>query len=140
MATKGQPIEVEPTGDLAETESPSVRETDTDEMGFLDRVENAGATYRNTDKSAVESRAIARFGISDNRGQGMINKGVNMVVGILVVGLLTAYLLPIAITEITGVDTSSWGSAEAQLFELLPIFFVIAVVLFVVDRAMKYRS
>lgn len=140
MAQESQTIDVEPNADLAQTESPNIRKTDTEEMGFLDRVENAGATYRNTDNDARKSAAISQFGISDNRGQGMINKGVNMVVGILVVGLLTAYLLPIAITEIAGVDTSSWGSAEAQLFELLPIFFVIAVVLFVVDRAMKYRS
>jgi len=131
MATKSQQSEIEP-----ETETPAKP----DSMSFMEQIENAGATYRETDKSARESAAIARYGIADNRGTGMINTGVNMVVGILVVGLLTAYLLPIAITEIAGVDTSSWGSAEAQLFELLPIFFVIAVVLFVVDKAMKYRS
>ena len=71
----------------------------------------------------------------NNRGQGMMKRGVDMAVGILVVGLLTAYLLPIAISELTGVDTSSWGSAESQLFNLLPIFFVLAILLFVVNKA-----
>lgn len=77
---------------------------------------------------------------SDNRAASMINKGVNMAVGILVVGLLTAYLLPIAINELVGVDTSSWGNAEAELFGLLPLFFVLAIVLFVVGKAMSAKS
>lgn len=78
----------------------------------------------------------------DTRAQSgnMINKGVNMAVGVLVVGLLTAYLLPIAIDELVSVDTSTWGNAESSLFDLLPLFFVLAIVLFVVAKAMEARS
>lgn len=72
-----------------------------------------------------------------NRAQSnMINRGVNLAVGILVVGLLTAYLLPIAIDELTAVDTTSWGDAEAALFGLLPLFFVLGILLFVISKAM----
>lgn len=85
--------------------------------------------------NAVRGNNLAK----DTRAQSMINRGVNMAVGILVVGLLTAYLLPIAIDELVSVDTSSWGNAEAQLFDLLPLFFVLAIVLFVVAKAMDAR-
>ncbi|MFP4017837.1 MAG: hypothetical protein ACOCT9_00995 [archaeon] len=64
----------------------------------------------------------------------MMDRGIDIAVAVLVVGLLTAYLLPIAITELVGVDTGEWGEAEAQLFELLPLFFVLAIVLFVINK------
>jgi hypothetical protein len=73
--------------------------------------------------------------IADGRAQSnFMDRGINLAVGILVIGLLTAYLLPIAISEIVGVDTSSWGSAEAQLFELMPIFFVLGILLYIVNK------
>lgn len=89
---------------------------------------------------ATGSQYTGKLLSGDNRGASMINKGVNMAVGILVVGLLTAYLLPIAIDEIVGVDTSAWGDAESSLFDLLPLFFVLAIVLFVVNRAMQAKK
>lgn len=78
---------------------------------------------------------------NSNRAQSgnMINKGVNLAVGILVVGLLTAYLLPIAINELVAVDTSSWGDAEAALFGLLPLFFVLGILLFIIGKAMNAK-
>jgi len=71
----------------------------------------------------------------DNRGSSFMDDGIDYAVGILVVGLLAAYLLPIAINEITGVDTSAWGSAESQLWGILPIFIVLGIVLFIVRKA-----
>lgn len=77
--------------------------------------------------------------LNDTRAQGsFMKKGVDIAVGLLVVGILTAYLLPIAIDELVGVDTSSWGSAEKQLFDLLPIFFVLGVLLFVIAKSQDY--
>lgn len=70
-----------------------------------------------------------------NRANSFMDRGVEYAVGILVIGLLAAYLLPVAINEIVGVDTSSWGSAEAQLFGLLPIFFVLGILLYIVNKA-----
>lgn len=65
----------------------------------------------------------------------MMQSGVQLAVGILVVALLTAYLLPIALDELAAVDTSSWGDAESALFGILPLFFVLAILLFVVNKA-----
>lgn len=68
-----------------------------------------------------------------------MSKGVEIAVGVMVVGLLAAFLLPVAIDEITAVDTSSWGDAETQLWDLLPIFFVLAILLFIIGWAMRAR-
>lgn len=104
-----------------EPKSPSIRE----KVSFSKSI--AKATVKNS-----------RF-FDNTRGyqnsSNMMDKGVNLVVGILVVGLLAAYLLPVAIDEITAVDTSAWGGAEAALFGLLPIFLVLGIVLFVVNKA-----
>lgn len=75
--------------------------------------------------------------LADDSGQ--MQAGIELAVGVLVVGLLTSYLLPVAIDEIVAVDTSSWGSAETSLWDLLPIFFVLAIVLFIVGWAMDAR-
>lgn len=89
---------------------------------------------------------IEKFGLDesrlnqDTRANTFMSRGVDIAVGILVVGLLTAYLLPIAIDEIVTVDTTSWGNAEAQLFDLLPLFFVLAILLFIVAKAMQNKG
>jgi hypothetical protein len=101
------------------------------------KLETLMETLGKSDTERIGAKALSR----DTRGQSnMIDKGVNMAVGILVVGLLTAYLLPIAISELVSVDTSSWGNAESSLFDLLPLFFVLAIVLFVVAKAMDARQ
>lgn len=63
--------------------------------------------------------------------------GIDMAVQLLVVGLLVAYLLPEAIDAIVNVSTSSWGSAEAGLWDLLPIFIVIGAVLYIIGMAIN---
>lgn len=89
------------------------------------------------DANALARNAGLRTLAPDSRASSMIESGVDIAVGILVVGLLAAYLLPIALNELNSVDTSSWGNAEAQLFGLLGIFFVLAIVLFVVNKAQE---
>lgn len=69
--------------------------------------------------------------------QNNIGDGVMLVVGILIVGLLTAYLAPIFLDELATVDTSSWGAAEAALFGILGLLFILAIVLFVVQWAVN---
>lgn len=88
-------------------------------------------------RDIVESNKIIQKLTNDNRAQagGMMDKGVDLAVGVLVVGLLTAYLLPIALDELNAVDTTSWGNAESELFGLLGLFFVLAILLFVVNKA-----
>lgn len=74
--------------------------------------------------------------VKDTRGQAAASEGVNVVVGLVVGGLMAAFLLPIAIEEIVGVDTSSWTSGAAELWELLPVMIVLAIFLYFVGLAL----
>lgn len=89
-------------------------------------------------RSLAEEAVAEKFGrerVMGNRGQYNMEQGINLVVMILVVGILTANLLPMVLNELAGVDTTSWGSAESALFGLLGLFFVLAIVLFVIKKA-----
>lgn len=75
---------------------------------------------------------------SDNRAQmGGASSGVDVVVGLMVGGLVSAFLLPIAISEIVGVDTSAWGSGAAEIWGLLDVMIVLAIFLFFVQLAIS---
>lgn len=69
----------------------------------------------------------------------MIDKGVSIVVGILVVAILAANLLPTAITEIVGADTADWPAGAQALWDALPILFVLGLFLIVVFWALRQR-
>lgn len=60
-----------------------------------------------------------------------------IILGLLVAGLLIAFLLPVAISELVGVDTTAWGSAEAGLFELIPLFLVLVPIIALIVYAMR---
>jgi hypothetical protein len=60
-----------------------------------------------------------------------------VVVSILVASLMAAYLLPMAINEIAGVDTTGWGSGAAALWELIPVMIVLAIFLFFTYMAVE---
>jgi len=83
-------------------------------------------------------KRVAEFG-TDTRAQmgGGAQQATNVVVGLLVASLVSAYLLPMAIEEIVAVDTSSWTSGAAELWTLLPVMIVLAVFLFFVGLALK---
>lgn len=76
----------------------------------------------------------------DNRGQTGASKAVNLVVALVVGGLMAAFLLPIAIDEIATVDTSSWDSGAASLWNILPVIVVLAIFLFFVGMAVSRSS
>jgi len=59
----------------------------------------------------------------------MLDQGVKMAVGIFVVFVLAANLLPTAFDQIFNASTSNWTSDVAQLWELLPLLGVIALLL-----------
>lgn len=75
----------------------------------------------------------------DTRAQSMggANRATNLVVGLVVAGLMAAFLLPIAISEITNTSTSSWSDGAASLWSVLPIMIVLAVFLFFVGLALN---
>ena len=75
--------------------------------------------------------------LADSRAQSTgASKAVNLVVGLVVGGLMAAFLLPIAIDEIATVDTTSWDNGAAQLWNILPVIIVLAIFLFFVGLAL----
>jgi hypothetical protein len=66
------------------------------------------------------------------------NRATNLVVGLVVAGLMAAFLLPVAINEIVSVNTSSWNSTgAANLWDILPVMIVLAIFLFFVGLALS---
>ena len=76
---------------------------------------------------------------TDSRAQsgGAAGAGVNVVVSIFVAALVAAYLLPMAINEIAGVDTSSWTGGAAELWAIIPVMIVLAVFIYFVNAALN---
>lgn len=66
----------------------------------------------------------------------MTNNMLAVILALLIGGILIAELLPVAIDQIVSTDTSSWGSSETTLFELLPLFFVLVPLVVVAGWAM----
>lgn len=70
-----------------------------------------------------------------------LDDGIDVAVQLLVIGLLVAFLVPVAIDEIVNVSTSGWGDASQSLWDLLPLFLVFGAVLYVVGMAVSaYRN
>jgi uncharacterized membrane protein YgaE (UPF0421/DUF939 family) len=75
---------------------------------------------------------------SDTRAQmGGAGDAVDVIVGLVVAGLMAAYLLPMAITEIVAVDTSTWTDGASSLWEVLPVMVVLAIFLLFVGLALN---
>lgn len=68
--------------------------------------------------------------------KAMSRQAVGIILALVIAGILLGYVLPIGIDAIFAADTSSWGSAETQLYELLPLFFVLVPVVVVIGWAM----
>ena len=75
--------------------------------------------------------------MSDDRGQSGAREATNVVVGLLVASLMSAYLLPMAINEIVAVDTSSWSTGAGELWALLPVIIVLGIFIFFVGLALN---
>jgi len=74
----------------------------------------------------------------DNRAQtsNSAMKAVSLVVGLTVGGIVAAFLLPIAIDELVGVDTSSWSSGASSLWAIMDVIVVLALFLFFIGVAL----
>lgn len=74
----------------------------------------------------------------DTRAQmGGADRATNLVVGLVVAGLMAAFLLPIAIEEIANTSTTEWSDGAASLWNVLPIMIVLAIFLFFVGLALR---
>ena len=65
----------------------------------------------------------------------MMDQGVKMAVGIFVIFILGANLLPTAFDQIFNASTSNWSSDIETLWELLPLLGVVALLLLLVGWA-----
>ncbi len=72
---------------------------------------------------------------ADSRAQSA-TMAVKLVVALTVGGLVAAFLLPVALDEIVGVDTSNYSSGAASLWNILDIIVVLAMFLFFVGVAL----
>lgn len=119
-------------------------------MSVKEAVSNAldGASDRieknvETGKRLAEEETGEEFDdslMADTRGQVGTNarQAVGLVVGLMVGGIVAAFLLPVAVDEIVGVDTSSWGSGASSLWDILDLIIVLAVFLFFIGMALSY--
>jgi len=75
----------------------------------------------------------------DNRAQtgNKAMKAVSLVVGLTVGGIVAAFLLPIAIDELVGVDTTSWSSGASSLWDIMDVIVVLALFLFFIGVALS---
>lgn len=103
-----------------------------------DAAENvAGSDGELTDvKESATAHGAAGL-LSDDRAQmGSAGTAVDLVVALVVAGLMAAFLLPIAINEITSVETGTWGdNGAASLWNILPVIIVLSIFLFFVSIA-----
>jgi hypothetical protein len=64
----------------------------------------------------------------DPRGSLEVNTIISLVIGLIVL----AIMLPVALNEIMGVDTTTWDSSVAAVWDLLPILAVLAGLVMIV--------
>ena len=65
----------------------------------------------------------------------MVEQGVGIVIALVVVGILLAFLLPVAINELVAVETTSWSDGAASLFQIMDLIFLLVVFLVVIGWA-----
>ena len=53
---------------------------------------------------------------------------------LMVLGLLAAFLVPVALNQLFAVNTSAWDVQTAAMFLVIPIAIVIVVVLIAFDK------
>lgn len=66
----------------------------------------------------------------------MAKRAIAVVVGLTVGGLVTAFLLPVALDEIVAVDTSNYSSGAASMWNLMDTIITLAVILFFIGIAL----
>lgn len=84
-----------------------------------------------------QSRACGRVGTNGGEHQTMVDmdKGMDMAIGIFVVVLLGAALLPVAFDLIFNASTTAWDSNTVTIWELIPLVAVVGILLLFVNWA-----
>lgn len=61
---------------------------------------------------------------------------VSLVVALTVGAIVAAFLLPIGVDELVGVDTSAWSDGATALWDILDVIIVLALFLFFIAVAL----
>jgi len=84
----------------------------------------------------VGKRQAETFASDDKAQTGMAMTAVSLIVALTVGAIIAAFLLPVGVNELVGVDTSSWSSGASSLWAILDVIVVLAVFLFFISVAM----
>jgi len=130
----------------------SIKQKVTSRVSEVDEtLENHTSIAMEQAKATVFAFLLGTLGLSGNKAHKFVygadraqmttgaDKAVNLVVGLMVGGLVAAFLLPVAINEIVGVDTSSWGSGASSIWNIMDLIIVLAVFLFFIGIALRYK-
>lgn len=82
--------------------------------------------------------------ITDNRAMNKADEAVGVIVGLTVAGLVSSFLIPIAIDELVAVNTTTWSSGANNLWGVIDLAIILSVFLvfigFVTHRHRRQRD
>lgn len=67
----------------------------------------------------------------------MANKMTRVILGIVIAGILLGNVFPVGLDALNAADTSSWTSAQSNIFDVLGIFLVIVPLVVLAREAMS---
>lgn len=73
--------------------------------------------------------AEAVAGPAPDRAQTSVSGIIRVIIGLAVGGLVAAFILPIALDELAGVDVSNWSDGAQSLWGILDVIVVLVVFL-----------
>lgn len=59
-----------------------------------------------------------------------------VILGVVIAGILLGNVFPVGLDALNAADTSSWTTAQADIFDVLGIFLVIVPLIVLAKRAM----
>lgn len=81
-------------------------------------------------QAAVETENVDRAQVSGAQAV------ISLVIALTVGSIVAAFLLPIGIDELVGVNTSNWSSGAQSLWDILDVIIVLALFLFFIAVAL----
>lgn len=66
----------------------------------------------------------------------MAKRMTRVILGIVIAGILLGNVFPVGLDALNGADTSSWTTAQADIFDVLGIFLVIVPLVVLARQAM----
>lgn len=93
-------------------------------------------------RMAMNRRVAKSMAKSELHGtdRGQVNNSAKTVIALVIAltvgSIVAAFLLPIGVDELVGVDTSNWSSGAQSLWDILDVIIVLALFLFFIAVAL----